>query len=223
MPSPPNTPNAPDGRARLKGFAERAAARAMALKAEGSRQGGSDEDVCLICLEASPPPIQSGCACRGLAGLAHLDCRVKAAQALVKRKRRNRWWFTCQTCKQVFTGAMSIGLANAWWSQVSDRAEEDPERLAAANDLATSLKRQGQHAEAEEMLREVLAVRKRVLGADHTDALTTASNLATSLSRQGKHAKAEEMQREVLAVRKRVQGADHPDTLAAAQPAALPV
>ena len=39
--------------------------RAMALKAEGSRADGSEEDVCFICYEASPPPIQSGCACRG--------------------------------------------------------------------------------------------------------------------------------------------------------------
>ena len=53
---------------------------AMALKAEGSREGGSDEDVCLICLEASPPPIQSGCACRGPAGLTHPACCVKAAE-----------------------------------------------------------------------------------------------------------------------------------------------
>ena len=108
----------------------------MALKAEGSRQGSSDEDVCLICLEASPPAIQSGCACRGPAGLAHPGCRVKAAQTLVERKGSNMWWFTCQTCEQEFTGAMCIGLANAWWSQVRDRAEEDPERLAAAHNLA---------------------------------------------------------------------------------------
>ena len=121
----------------------------MALKAEGSREGGSDEDVCLICLEASPPPIQSGCACRGPAGLAHPDCRVKAAEALVRRKGSNRWWWTCQTCEQEFTGAMRIGLANAWWSQVRDRAEEDPERLAAAHNLATPLSRQGKYAEAE--------------------------------------------------------------------------
>ena len=66
------------------------------------------------------------------------------------------------------------------------------------------------------MQREVLAVRKRVLGAEHPDTLTTASNLAASLSDQGKHAGAEEMLREVLAVRKRVLGAEHPDTLAAA-------
>ena len=102
----------------------------MALKAEGSREGGSDEDVCLICYEASPPPIQSGCACRGPAGLAHLACRVQAAQALVERK-DSRWWFTCQTCEQRFTaaGAMCIGLANAWWSQVRDRAEEARSRV----------------------------------------------------------------------------------------------
>ena len=73
------------------------------------------------------------------------------------------------------------------------------------------------------MQREVLAVQKRVLGAEHPGTLTTASNLAQSLSRQGKHAEAEDMEREVLAVRKRVLGAEHPDTLAAAQPAAIPV
>ena len=129
----------------------------MALKAEGSREGGSlsDEDVCLICFEPNPPPIQSGCACRGPAGLAHLACRVLAAQAHVQQRGRSRWWFTCQTCEQMFTGTMCIGLANAWWSQVRDRAEEDPEKLEAAHNLACSLSGQGKHAEAEEMQREI--------------------------------------------------------------------
>ena len=66
------------------------------------------------------------------------------------------------------------------------------------------------------MQRGVLAVRRRVLGADHPDTLTTANNLAISLSHQGKHAEAEEMLREVLAVQKRMPGADHPDTLTTA-------
>ena len=64
------------------------------------------------------------------------------------------------------------------------------------------------------MLREVLAVRKRVQGAEHPLTLAAANNLAGSLAGQGKHAEAEGMLREVLAVRKRVQGAEHPLTLA---------
>ena len=170
----------------------------MALKAEGSREGGRDEDVCLICFEASPPPIQSGCACRDSAGLAHPDCRVKAAEALVQRKGNNWWWWTCQTCEQRFTGAMRIGLANAWWSQVRDRAEEDPERLAAAHNLATSLHGQGKYAEAEEMLREVLAVQKRVLGAEHPDTLAAASDMLQATRKraaEGAHACADASKR----------------------------
>jgi hypothetical protein len=47
---------------------------------------------------------------------------------------------------------------------------------------------------------EVLAVRKRVLGAEHPDTLTAAGNLAVSLSQQGKYDESEKMEREVLAV-----------------------
>ena len=79
---------------------------------------------------------------------------------------------------------------------------EHPSTLRAAGSLASSLFHQGKHAEAEEMRREVLAVRKRVLGAEHPSTLQTAHNLAISLSHQGKHAEAEEVLREVLAVRK---------------------
>ena len=113
----------------------------------------------------------------------------------------------------MFTGAMCSGLANAWWSQVRDRDEEDPERIEAAHNLATSLDGQGKYAEAEEMLREVLAVVKRVQGAEDPGTLAAANNLARSLSSQGKHAEAEEMEREVLAVQKGVPGAEPPDTL----------
>jgi hypothetical protein len=58
--------------------------------------------------------------------------------------------------------------------------------LNTANNLAASLKRQGKYDEPEKMQREVLTVRKGVLGADHPDTLTTADNLADSLSGQGK-------------------------------------
>ena len=147
---------------------------------------------------ARPARLRSSLAARAAAprAHAHLGCRVQAAQTLVERKSSRRWWFTCQTCEQRFTVAMYIGLVNAWWSQVRDRAKEDPERLTAATNLASSLDDQGKHAEAEEMGREVLSVLKRVLGTEHPDTLTTASNLASSLFDQGKYAEAEEMQRE---------------------------
>ena len=48
---------------------------------------------------------------------------------------------------------------------------DDRERLAAAGNLAVSLWHRGKHDEAEKMEREVLAVRKRVLGAEHPKTL----------------------------------------------------
>jgi hypothetical protein len=109
----------------------------------------------------------------------------------VEQKKSTEWWWTCQTCKQEFTGEMSDGLANAWWSRVRDRAEDDGERLTAASNLVISLKPQGKYDEAEKMQREVLAVEKRVLGAEHPSTLSTASNLVVSLSRQEKYGEAE--------------------------------
>ena len=114
-----------------------------------------EDDVCFICLDTSPSLIQSGCACRGAAGLAHPGCRGRAAEALVEQKRSIKWWWKCQTCEQYFTGEMRDGLANAWWSQVRDRAEDDEERLSAAVNLAGSLSHQGKCKEAEKMLQAV--------------------------------------------------------------------
>ncbi len=174
----------------------------------------SAADVCHICLEGSPEIIQSGCACRGAAGLAHPACREKAATELAKRKGYTMR-LTCQTCKKEFTGAMRRKLVNAWWLQVQGYAEEDTERLAAGNALATLLCYEGNSTEAERIEREVLATQTRVHGAKHPDTVTTLNNLASTLSEQGKHKAAEKIQREVLAVRGRVFGAEHPDTLSA--------
>jgi SAM-dependent methyltransferase len=52
---------------------------------------------------------------------------------------------------------------------------------------------QGKHAEAEQITREVLAVRKRVLGPEHPETLRSAGNLASSLCGQGKHVEAEQI------------------------------
>ena len=169
---------------------------------------------CFICLDTSPPPVQSGCACRGDGGLAHIDCRVQAA-VLQQAQRGNGLWRQCQTCKHFFTGAMQMGLAEAWRSRVASLAAESAERLDAVGNLARSLISAGKYDEAELMLSELREVQKRVLGAEHPVTLVVAGNLATSLSGQGRAAEAEEIQRELVVVQKRVLGPEHPHTLKA--------
>ena len=110
---------------------------------------------------------------------------------------------------------MQHGLAEEWWLRVRDQPAESKDRLAAASVLANSLGDQGKHAEAEQMERELIDVRRRVLGPEHPKTLNTMNNLACSLSGQGKHAEAEQMFRELLDVERRVLGPEHPDTLAA--------
>jgi hypothetical protein len=98
----------------------------------------------------------------------------------------------------------------------------------SANTLAHSLSRQDKYAEAELIWRNVLAVQRRMLGAEHEETLGVASNLASTLSRHGeyglarslsgqdKYAEAQGIQRETLWLCKRVLGAEHPSTLKAA-------
>ena len=85
--------------------------------------------------------------------------------------------------------------------------------LRTRSNLATVLQDQGKWQEAEEMHREVLQVRIRVLGADYPETLDSRNNLANVLGDQGKRQEAEEMHREVLEARSRVLGADHQNTL----------
>jgi tetratricopeptide (TPR) repeat protein len=180
----------------------------------------ADGGACIICLDTSPPPIQSGCACRGDSGLAHIACLVQAA-ASQQARRGNGVWRQCQTCKQDYTGAMQTGLAEAWRSRVTRQAAENTERLEAESNLAVSLLHQGRAVEAEPMLRKLHEVEMRMYGAEHPNTLASAGNLAMSLSRQGKHADAERIQREVLGVRKRVLGAEDPETLTSANNLAM--
>ena len=89
-----------------------------------------EEGACIICLDDSPPPIQSGCACRGDGGLAHIHCRAQVAMSQQKQRGNEVWWM-CQTCKQPFTGAMRIGLAEAYHAQLAGREADRSERLTA--------------------------------------------------------------------------------------------
>jgi uncharacterized protein HemY len=88
--------------------------------------------------------------------------------------------------------------------------------LTTASNLACALDKQGKHAEAATMHRELLVVKRRVLGPEHPHTLMTANNLAHALANQGKHAEAATMYRELLPLVRRVLGPEHPHTLATA-------
>jgi hypothetical protein len=90
--------------------------------------------------------------------------------------------------------------------------EDHVSTLASASYLAGSLSEQGKYVEAEQINRDVLGARRRVLGEEHPLTLTSASNLASSLCDQKKHAEAEQMYHAVLATRRRLLGPTHPDT-----------
>jgi tetratricopeptide (TPR) repeat protein len=96
------------------------------------------------------------------------------------------------------------------------RGDEHPDTLAVMNNLAETLRAQGDLAGALEMHKSVLATRRRVLGEEHPDTLTSMNNLASTLYAQGDLAGALELQKSALAIRRRVLGEAHPNSLISA-------
>ena len=117
-----------------------------------------------------------------------------------------------------------------------DLGEDHPGTLAAASNLAVSLRAAGEYQAARELDEDTLARRRRVLGEDHPDTLASADGLAISLravgghpgtltsamrfassfGHPGEHQAARELGEDILARRRRVLGEDHPDTGASA-------
>jgi tetratricopeptide (TPR) repeat protein len=93
-------------------------------------------------------------------------------------------------------------------------AADDPARLTARGSLAQSLDRRGRNSDAEQLYRELLGDKRRVLGDDAPDTLATRHDLARAIGMQGRYAEAEELYRGLLADQRRVLGDEHPDTLA---------
>ena len=97
-----------------------------------------------------------------------------------------------------------------------------PGTLTSASKLAISMTRRGEHQAARELDEDTLARRRHILGADHPDTLTSAENLAISLGAfRDQHQAARELDEDTLARRRHILGADHPDTLTSAENLAI--
>jgi len=79
------------------------------------------------------------------------------------------------------------------------------------NQLASFFKTVGYYQAAEPLFRRALAIREKVLGAQHPTA-ESLNNLAGLLRNKGDDDSAEPLYRRALAIREKVLGAEHPDT-----------
>ncbi|UEM24876.1 tetratricopeptide repeat protein (plasmid) [Skermanella mucosa] len=98
---------------------------------------------------------------------------------------------------------------------------EHPDTLTSMNNLAETLRAQGDHGGARTFQEQVLALRRRVQGDEHPHTLTSMNNLAVTLDAQGDHGGARALHEQELAICRRVQGDEHPDTLASMNNLAL--
>ena len=87
-----------------------------------------------------------------------------------------------------------------------------PDTLTARNNLAQTLKAQGDLAGVRQHEEQVLEARRRLLGEEHPATLTARNNLAQTLYAQGDLAGARLLQEEALAIRRRLLGPEHPNT-----------
>lgn len=63
---------------------------------------------------------------------------------------------------------------------------ERPSILDSMDNVAIALNSQGKYEEAEEMYRQVLQLRTKLLGTEHPDTLASTDNLAHVVKSQGK-------------------------------------
>ncbi|HEY7326073.1 MAG TPA: tetratricopeptide repeat protein [Gemmataceae bacterium] len=77
---------------------------------------------------------------------------------------------------------------------------------------ADTLVAKGRYREAQPLLKQILAIRRKVLGEEHPDTATSYNNVAYNLQAQGKYQEAEEGYRKALTIYRKLLGEEHPDT-----------
>lgn len=95
----------------------------------------------------------------------------------------------------------------------TNHARDPLERSRIQYGIAYVLEDLGNLAEAEPILRQVIADRQQLLGPEHPETLRGRNSLAGVFFSQHKYVEAEQEQQAVLSLRERVLGPEHPDTL----------
>ncbi|KAJ4303184.1 hypothetical protein N0V90_002077 [Kalmusia sp. IMI 367209] len=94
-----------------------------------------------------------------------------------------------------------------------DHSHGSRKKTSLVQKYAMALNSDGRYNESEELFTQVVRIRKRILGNEHSDTLISMAGLASTYRSQGRWKKAEELGVEVMETRKRALGDEHPHTL----------
>ena len=126
-------------------------------------------------------------------------------------ERRDSLKFAVQIEKENKEKRQSYGRGQIERKNSSESKHSDI--LTAMHTSAKTYVAQGKYIEAEELYKEVLERREKILEPGHPDILNTTYDLAGVYHAQEKYIEAEELYRELLEKQKAVLGKEHPDTL----------
>ncbi|CAJ1338425.1 unnamed protein product, partial [Effrenium voratum] len=215
LPSPLSPPR-PRPAVALRAFGD-AANRARRLRATGAVRS--------LERRAELPAEAEALDAVGVALLAQqkpVDAEEAFRRALNLRGRGAPWALNNLAVALKSQGPTRYGEAEQLYREaINYREAQNPEMLTSLNNLAVLLKLEGQLPEAEQLYRQALFGRRRLLGNDHPDTLThpamggsrSINNLATLLATVGQTEQAEELYREALEGCRRRLGEDDLDTL----------
>jgi tetratricopeptide (TPR) repeat protein len=131
---------------------------------------------------------------------------ARKVEALRRRWQGTRHWRT-----------IDAGYEIERWVRLARLSEADQQEAARAfrrEAKANQLASRHLYVEVEKALRDVLAIRKKVLGEEHPDTAQSYDDLAVNLTVQGKHREAQPLFEKALAIRRKVLGEQHPHTAA---------
>ena len=166
-----------------------------------------EEKCCRLCLgDEGDGSLVQPCACRGTAMWIHGHCLEYWRRTSPKEDAAYR----CGQCMDEYRDALSLELLSARLQ--AERAGGEDTSLTSDR-LALELQFQGKYDEAEPLYREVLEVRRTMLGNRHDDTLGSINNLGLLLQYKGEYAAAEPLQREALEVTREKYGSRHQGTL----------
>jgi tetratricopeptide (TPR) repeat protein len=113
---------------------------------------------------------------------------------------------TWDQCESLLSHALTVSA----WREVAGEKLKISRLLSQASIYLFLM---GRSREAEEIVVEVLELRREVLGEKHPDTIGSMASLAATYYQQGRSREAEEINMEVLELRREVLGEKHPDTI----------